>query len=157
MNIPDKVINAVEMLHPADRGQVYCAIIRYMHDGAEPDFEMSGTAKGIFLLAKMMLDPVLRRRRRDAAYRRRKKDMAKALDTEADTAMPRTESCMKAQPIMIEQLPSNPYDSIMPLPADDACPTFRSRREKRAYERNLKKEMAKIKAPRSVRPCALTI
>lgn len=76
MNIPDKIIEIIEMIPVADRGFVYCAVVNYMSHGTDPDFEMSGTARGIFELVKINLDPILKRRRRDAANRLRKKQLA---------------------------------------------------------------------------------
>ena len=73
MNIPDKIIEAIEILPASERGMVYCAVIGFMRNGEEPDFEMNDIARAAYILAREVLDPILRRRRRDAANRLRKR------------------------------------------------------------------------------------
>ena len=70
MVIPDKIIEALELLSFSDRAQTYAAVISFMRNGTEPEEgEISDTAMGMFILARQILIPILRRRRRDAARR----------------------------------------------------------------------------------------
>lgn len=72
MNIPDKVIEAAEYLSVEVRGMLLCAVIEYMKTEKFPDW-IEGEAKGAFILAKAVLDPVMRRRRLAKARRERLK------------------------------------------------------------------------------------
>ena len=73
MNIPNCILEALDSLEPADRGMAYCAVIDYIRTETDPEYEISGVAQAMFILCKQILNPILRRRKRDAANRARKR------------------------------------------------------------------------------------
>ena len=64
MYIPDKIIDALETLPFDDRCQALCAIVSYMRTGVEPSEPLSPVAEAAFRLARIIIDPILRRRAR---------------------------------------------------------------------------------------------
>lgn len=77
MNIPNHIIEAIEVLPFADRALAYAAIIQFMKDGSEvEESQMTPTAYSAFRLARLVLIPILRRRKRDAANRAAKRAAA---------------------------------------------------------------------------------
>lgn len=149
MNIPDKIIEIIEMIPVADRGFVYCAVVNYMHSGNEPDFEMSGTARGIFELVKINLDPILKRRKRDAANRLRKKQLRAEAKSESQAAQSSITGSLK-QPVQFSMpdMPALPYEPVCVLgrQAPSAYPSIFTRSERREMEKKMQKA-AKIKMP----------
>lgn len=102
MNIPEKIVEAIELLPIVERGQLYCAVIGFMRNGTDPDFEMTDVARASYILARKVLEPILRRRKRDAANRLRKKLAAGAqrpADNEKNTAK-------SPMPSAVEPVPS---------------------------------------------------
>ena len=126
MNLPEKIIEAIEILPATERGMVYCAVIGFMRTGNEPDFEMTEIARAAYILAREVLDPILRRRRRDAARRLRKKQSA---------AQPAVRNI--AEPVIDIPSPA-------PMPAEKFVEPFTpplNRRQRRELERARRKKL----------------
>lgn len=118
MNLPDKIVRAIELLPFADRGQVYAATISYMLNDAEPDLDLlSDTARGTFMLVLNVLKPILRRRRRDAERRARRR-------AERAAALSAPEVCeSRAVPVAPAEIPDcMPASAPAPLPEFAAAP-----------------------------------
>ena len=89
MNIPDQIIEAIEKLPFADSALAYAAVIRFMREGVETrEEEITPTAYAAFTLARLILVPILKRRRRDAARRAAKRAARLALLQDSKPAQP---------------------------------------------------------------------
>ena len=117
MNIPNRVIDVIAGYPMAMKAELYFAVINYMQCGSVPE-QLSSEGRKEFEEIRLMLDPILRRRRQQAEYRRRKK-----LEKQIQKQEPK-----KGQ----EQ--SNEKD-IVPVPDRPL-----NRRERRALERKQRKK-----------------
>ena len=136
--IPDKIVEALELLPFIHRAQAYAAVVYYMkHEKDSEELEEMGeTARSAYILAKAILMPILRRRKRAAARRRAKREQS------IEAKMSQTQA-----PALKEVIDTPQKDT----PAEaktDAGPMFvpRNRAERRRYER----EMAKRARRRAV-------
>lgn len=76
-SLPIQVVETLDYFDDADRGQVYSAIFAYVITGKEPGDELSGAARGAFGFARLIIDPIIKRRNRAKERRKAKKAQEK--------------------------------------------------------------------------------
>lgn len=130
MNIPNKIIEAIELLSFADQGQVLAAVVGFMKDETKPDeTQMSDVARATFMLVETILRPIMRRRKRDKACR----DAKRALEGKSVNDKQRMDN------ELIKTVTSTSDVNGMPEPK-------LSRWERRAIERSMRKAARKGRA-----------
>ena len=77
--IPVEVVNAFEFLAPADRGMAFSALFAHIYGNPFDVSSLSGAARATFEMAKIVIEPALRRRRK-AAERAAEKAAQKAME-----------------------------------------------------------------------------
>ena len=153
MNIPNFIIEKAGALGIEERGKFFSAVIAYMNSGDVPEW-LEGDIEGFFMSAKMELDPVLRRRRRDAARRLRKKqEKLQAMQQQSASTpqphpqpQPESQSRPQSEP---ESLPI-PQAQKHPDARADEDPTLHPRLSRRD-RRKLMREEAKKRRVRNTR------
>ena len=130
MNIPENIIEAIELLPFADRGQAFAAIITYMREEIDPiPGSLSDTAQAAFILAKAILIPILRRRKRYAARKAAKQSPVKHIEAKKKVVCPVS--------IDIENNQDRSVGSVENIQYNNA---FLSRQERRRLEREAAKK-----------------
>ena len=96
ISLPYAVINAVNCLDPVDRGHAFSAVFALV-EGKEIAETLSPAAMSVFELAKIILLPLIERRRRDAERRILKKQQSKSekVSPENDSQKPMSESVVQ--------------------------------------------------------------
>lgn len=74
--LPQQIIDCLRHYAPADRGEAFTTIFDYANHGIEPDDSISPAARGAFEFARLIIDPILERRRKAAERRKARKEQA---------------------------------------------------------------------------------